>query len=399
MNWEEFLDPYIQTVGELKIKFRGVRKQYRKANRHSPIEFVTGRVKPIESIREKMILRHIKLENLSQDMQDIAGIRIMVQFVDDVEEVLEIIRKRKDMRVVQERDDIKNMKASGYRSYHVIVEYPVDTINGNQTVLAEIQSSRNPKSEAVSKELWDKLKEANFILTPKNPDIVISIGGDGMLLSAFHKYESIIDRVRFVGIHTGHLGFYTDYRDFEVDKLIANLKLDTGAKVSYPILNVKVKMMDGRQVTARALNEATVKRLSKTMVADVFINNVHFERFRGDGISVSTPTGSTAYNKSLGGAVLHPTIEALQIAEVASLNNRVYRTLGSSIVVPKKDKIVIEPKHDDRYSLSVDNRTFVYDNIDRIEYQLDNSKIHFVATPSHTSFWNRVKDAFIGEVE
>ena len=139
MNWEEFLDPYIQTVGELKIKFRGVRKQYRKVNRHSPIEFVTGRVKPIESIQEKMALRHIKLENLAQDMQDIAGIRIMVQFVDDVEEVLDIIRKRKDMRVVHERDYINNMKASGYRSYHVVVQYPVDTINGNQTVLAEIQ--------------------------------------------------------------------------------------------------------------------------------------------------------------------------------------------------------------------------------------------------------------------
>ncbi|HEL1544032.1 TPA: NAD kinase [Streptococcus suis] len=260
-------------------------------------------------------------------------------------------------------------------------------------------ASRNPKSEAVSKELWTKLKEANFILTPKNPDIVISIGGDGMLLSAFHKYEKLVDRVRFVGIHTGHLGFYTDYRDFEVDKLIENLKLDTGARVSYPILNVKVKMTDGRIVEARALNEATVKRLSKTMVADIIINNVPFERFRGDGISVSTPTGSTAYNKSLGGAVLHPTIEALQIAEVASLNNRVYRTLGSSVVVPKKDKIVIEPKHSDRYSIAVDNKTFVYDSIESIEYQIDNSKIHFVATPSHTSFWNRVKDAFIGEVE
>ncbi|NQJ70982.1 NAD kinase [Streptococcus suis] len=260
-------------------------------------------------------------------------------------------------------------------------------------------ASRNPKSEAVSKELWTKLKEANFILTPKNPDIVISIGGDGMLLSAFHKYEKLIDRVRFVGIHTGHLGFYTDYRDFEVDKLIENLKLDTGAKVSYPILNVKVKLLDGRVMEARALNEATIKRLSKTMVADVIINNVPFERFRGDGISVSTPTGSTAYNKSLGGAVLHPTIEALQIAEVASLNNRVYRTLGSSIVVPKKDKIVIEPKHSDRYSIAVDNKTYVYDNIEKIEYQIDQHKIHFLATPSHTSFWNRVKDAFIGEVE
>ena len=260
-------------------------------------------------------------------------------------------------------------------------------------------ASRNPKSEVVSKELWKRLREENFILTPKNPDIVISIGGDGMLLSAFHKYEKLIDRVRFVGIHTGHLGFYTDYRDFEVEKLIENLKLDTGARVSYPILNVKVKMMDGRIVEMKALNEATIKRLSKTMVADIIINNVPFERFRGDGISVSTPTGSTAYNKSLGGAVLHPTIEAMQIAEVASLNNRVYRTLGSSIVVPKKDKIVIEPKHSDRYSIAVDNKTIIYDNIDCIEYQIDNSKIHFVATPSHTSFWNRVKDAFIGEVE
>lgn len=260
-------------------------------------------------------------------------------------------------------------------------------------------ANRNPKSEVVSKELWKRLREENFILTPKNPDIVISIGGDGMLLSAFHKYEKLIDRVRFVGIHTGHLGFYTDYRDFEVENLVENLKLDTGARVSYPILNVKVKLTDGRIVEMKALNEATIKRLSKTMVADIIINNVPFERFRGDGISVSTPTGSTAYNKSLGGAVLHPTIEAMQIAEVASLNNRVYRTLGSSIVVPKKDKIVIEPKHSDRYSIAVDNKTIIYDNIDCIEYQIDNSKIHFVATPSHTSFWNRVKDAFIGEVE
>ncbi|WP_156019197.1 GTP pyrophosphokinase [Streptococcus ruminantium] len=138
-NWEEFLDPYIQTVGELKIKLRGIRKQYRKANQHSPIEFVTGRVKPIESIKEKMTLRHIKLENLAQDMQDIAGLRIMVQFVDDIEEVLAILRKRKDMQIVYERDYINHMKASGYRSYHVVIEYPVDTINGNETVLAEIQ--------------------------------------------------------------------------------------------------------------------------------------------------------------------------------------------------------------------------------------------------------------------
>ena len=139
IDWENFLDPYIQAVGELKIKLRGIRKQYRKQQKHSPIEFVTGRVKPIESIREKMIRRNISEENLAQDMQDIAGLRIMVQFVDDVEEILEVLRQRQDMHVVQERDYIRHKKSSGYRSYHVVVEYPVDTIDGNETILAEIQ--------------------------------------------------------------------------------------------------------------------------------------------------------------------------------------------------------------------------------------------------------------------
>ncbi|WP_187421488.1 NAD kinase [Streptococcus cristatus] len=259
--------------------------------------------------------------------------------------------------------------------------------------------NRKRQSEEVFQALMQKLRKAGFILTPKNPDIVISVGGDGMLLSAFHKYEDQLDKVRFVGVHTGHLGFYTDYRDFEIDKLVENLKLDTGAKVSYPILNVKLTFENGETRTIRALNEATIKRSDRTMVVDVVINNVHFERFRGDGISVSTPTGSTAYNKSLGGAVLHPTIEALQVTEIASLNNRVYRTLGSSVIVPKKDKIELLPTRNDYYTIAVDNQTFSCKNIVRLEYQIDNHKINFVASPSHTSFWNRVRDSFIEECQ
>ena len=109
---------------------------------------------------------------------------------------------------------------------------------------------------------------------------MISIGGDGTLLSAFHKYEHQLDRVRFVGVHTGHLGFYTDYLDSEIDKLVENLKYDTGAKVSYPILNVKITFENGETCTMRALNEATIKRSDRTMVADLTINGVDFERFQ-----------------------------------------------------------------------------------------------------------------------
>ncbi|MFS9258109.1 NAD kinase [Streptococcus infantis] len=263
----------------------------------------------------------------------------------------------------------------------------------------DLIANRKPQSQRVLYELRDRLKKNNFILNDKHPDIVISIGGDGMLLSAFHKYEDQLDKVRFVGVHTGHLGFYTDYRDFELDQLVTNLQLDTGARVSYPLLNVKVFLENGEVKIFRALNEASIRRADRTMVADIIINQVPFERFRGDGLTVSTPTGSTAYNKSLGGAVLHPTIEALQLTEIASLNNRVYRTLGSSIIVPKKDKIELIPTRNDYHTISVDNSIYSYRNIERIEYQIDHHKIHFVATSSHTSFWNRVKDAFIGEVD
>ncbi|HHR3184724.1 TPA: NAD kinase [Streptococcus pyogenes] len=256
------------------------------------------------------------------------------------------------------------------------------------------------QSKRVASKLFSVFKDdPDFYLSKKNPDIVISIGGDGMLLSAFHMYEKELDKVRFVGIHTGHLGFYTDYRDFEVDKLIDNLRKDKGEQISYPILKVAITLDDGRVVKARALNEATVKRIEKTMVADVIINHVKFESFRGDGISVSTPTGSTAYNKSLGGAVLHPTIEALQLTEISSLNNRVFRTLGSSIIIPKKDKIELVPKQLGIYTISIDNKTYQLKNVTKVEYFIDDEKIHFVSSPSHTSFWERVKDAFIGEID
>lgn len=255
------------------------------------------------------------------------------------------------------------------------------------------------QSKRVASKLFAAFKhDPDFYLSKKDPDIVISIGGDGMLLSAFHMYEKQLDKVRFVGVHTGHLGFYTDYRDFEVDTLINNLKNDEGEQISYPILKVTITLEDGRVIRARALNESTIKRIEKTMVADVVINQVVFERFRGDGILVSTPTGSTAYNKSLG-AVLHPTIEALQLTEISSLNNRVYRTLGSSVIIPKKDAIEIVPKRVGVYTISIDNKTVHYKNVTKIEYSIDEKSINFVSTPSHTSFWERVNDAFIGEPE
>lgn len=138
-QWDRFLTPYRQAVDELKIKLKGLRKIYDLEQDASPIEFVTGRVKPLTSIIEKATERGIPFDRLHEEMYDIAGLRIMCQFVDDIEIVVNLLRQRKDFKVVEERDYINNTKESGYRSYHVIIEYPIETLEGQSKILAEIQ--------------------------------------------------------------------------------------------------------------------------------------------------------------------------------------------------------------------------------------------------------------------
>jgi putative GTP pyrophosphokinase len=138
-HWDLFLAPYKQAVEELKVKLKGMRAQFELNNVHSPIEFVTGRVKPIASILDKANQKGIPLDKLETEMQDIAGLRMMCQFVDDIKKVVELLRMRNDFRIVEERDYISHKKPSGYRSYHVVIEYPVQTIYGEKKILAEIQ--------------------------------------------------------------------------------------------------------------------------------------------------------------------------------------------------------------------------------------------------------------------
>lgn len=138
-HWNIFLMPYEYVVKELKEKLRNIRDQYKDKSETSPIEFVTGRVKPVDSIQEKMVRRKISEERLENDMEDIAGVRVMCPFVENIYEVVELIRKRSDMRIIEERDYVTNAKPSGYRSYHIVIKYPLELINGKKEFLAEIQ--------------------------------------------------------------------------------------------------------------------------------------------------------------------------------------------------------------------------------------------------------------------
>ena len=156
-------------------------------------------------------------------------------------------------------------------------------------------------------------------------------------------------------------------------------------------------MSDKGKESFFALNEVAIKGIETTLVAQLNINDEKFEMFRGDGICISTPSGSTAYNKALGGAIIHPSIEAVQIAEIASINNRIYRTLGSSIVLPKHHHTDIYPEKGKRILLSIDHIYREYNDLQAIRAKVADQKVRFVRYRPFP-FLEPGADAFIGNL-
>ncbi|MBA9087080.1 NAD+ kinase [Fontibacillus solani] len=241
--------------------------------------------------------------------------------------------------------------------------------------------------------------EQGLQLDAESPDIVVSIGGDGTMLHAFHTFINRIPSIAFVGIHTGHLGFYADWKADEIPELITMMSghSDSGQLmpriVRYPLVELEIQKKSGTN-SYICLNEFTLKGVGGTVVAQVDINDELFEMFRGDGICVSTPSGSTAYNKSLGGAMIHPSIEALQITEIASINNRVFRTMGSALLLPKHHHVDIYSRKEQSLILTIDHINIPTDDLISVRCQVAKQKISFVRYRPFP-FWNRVRNAFL----
>ncbi|MCQ9209137.1 NAD kinase [Granulicatella seriolae] len=255
--------------------------------------------------------------------------------------------------------------------------------------------NHSDKSLEVVQEFLKLCQDGQFIRDDKNPEVVVTIGGDGTLLGAVHKYGDQLDKVRFAGIHTGHLGFYTDWRDYEAAELIESLKKDQSESVSYPLLDVTITKNDGQVCNYFALNEATIRKVNGTLFCEVIINNELFENFRGDGLCISTPTGSTGLNKSLGGAIVHPFSEVIQLTEMASINNRVYRTLSSPMILAKKDVLLLKPHSHDGMMVSIDHLNYEADSFETVQLKVSQKRVSFVRY-RHNHFWDRVEEAFIG---
>ena len=137
--WREILNPYELAVKELTCKFNHLIKEHHDKGFYSSIEQVEGRVKSVVSILDKCQKKGISIDDVTEKIEDLAGVRIICQFVEDIERVVELLHKRTDIEIKTEKDYVTTPKDSGYRSYHMIVWYTVETMEGPKRIMVEIQ--------------------------------------------------------------------------------------------------------------------------------------------------------------------------------------------------------------------------------------------------------------------
>ena len=137
----EMMMRYQGAIREVSTKFEILNMEMSVRNNRNPIETIKTRIKTPKSIVNKLKRRNfeISLESVTQNLNDVAGVRIICSFVDDIYYIADLFTKQDDVRVVEIKDYIKNPKPNGYRSYHMIVEIPVFFSNEKQFVRVEVQ--------------------------------------------------------------------------------------------------------------------------------------------------------------------------------------------------------------------------------------------------------------------
>ena len=145
---------YIAALKVLETQLDILSDDFKYIKDYNPIEHIKTRIKSADSIIDKLERKNLDftIDNIENNIFDIVGARIICSFETDVYDLIDVIKKSSIIKVIKEKDYIKSPKDSGYRSYHLIVEIPVELINDTYKVKAEIQI------RTMAMDLWASLE-------------------------------------------------------------------------------------------------------------------------------------------------------------------------------------------------------------------------------------------------
>lgn len=175
MKLQQLMSYYKCAIMEIETKFKVLDEEYSLQHDRNPINSIKGRLKKIPSIMEKMERKgyEVSVESIEKNLDDIAGIRVVCSFEEDVYTLAEALLRQDDITLIEEKDYIKNPKPSGYRSLHLIVSVPIFLDDEKRIMKVEIQlrtiamdcwaslehqlryKKNNKSTEEIEQELYD----------------------------------------------------------------------------------------------------------------------------------------------------------------------------------------------------------------------------------------------------
>ena len=252
----------------------------------------------------------------------------------------------------------------------------------------------NEESRNVSKIVREKLEIANFQMVEDNYDLAIAIGGDGSFLRMI-KNTNFNENCLYIGINAGTLGFAQEVNIEEIDQFILDLK-DKNYKVeNIGIQEIEIKTPDtvSKQLS---LNEMVIRDLDlNTVNLKVLVEGMLLEDFVGDGLLLATSFGTTAYNLSFGRSIVYNTFHTLQLTPIAPLNNKSYRNLLNSVILPDNKEITIKPFNRTKDLLiTIDGDNNFYKNVEYVTSTISDRKIQILRMKEY-NFIKKINDKFL----
>ncbi len=259
---------------------------------------------------------------------------------------------------------------------------------------------RNNKDNSIdaARRMTQVLEDRGYEIIPEiseDADLLICIGGDGTFLSFVHKCRFPVAPI--IGINTGHLGFFQEASPDNLEETIDDI--EAGRYSLQTIKPVQAKIVTARNEFYRiGLNEILIRgQFSHVSQFSVSIDDTKVQDFSGDGILISTPVGSTAYNYSLDGALVSPDLDVLQLTPVAPMNTSAYRCFHSSILLPASETIKVTGigrSTRGTIILSFDGRTHEFSNVEYVEVTQSDKEIHLIRQKDY-DYWKKLSSKLL----
>lgn len=254
--------------------------------------------------------------------------------------------------------------------------------------------NNNERSLEVAKNIQEKLEKKNFQIVDEDYEIAIAIGGDGSFLRMV-KEANFNDKCIYVGINAGTLGFAQEINLDEINEFIKSLEQEDYKIEEIGIAEIEIKTPDSisKQLS---LNEIVIRDLElNTANLKIAVEQALLENYVGDGILISTSFGSTAYNLSFGGSIVYNTFHTLQITPIAPLNNKSYRNLINSVIIPSNNEITISPENRTKDLLiTIDGDNNEYKKVEEVSVKVEGRTIKVFRKKDY-NFINKINNKFL----